>query len=99
MTFGCSVLHRGRVKPAGGGHLLECEHALSTQAAESILETVLHAELVDDGDAEPVRHTGSQASGVQDVGDFGICVMIEQAIDCGDHARMGLSQLCSCERQ
>jgi hypothetical protein len=95
MTFGGSVLRSGRVKPASGGNLLEREHALSTQAAESILETVLHAELVDDGDAEPVRHTGPQASGVQDVGDLGICVMVEQAINFGDHRRMRLSQLSS----
>ena len=75
MTFGRAVLQGGRVKPAGGGHFLEREQALSTQAAESILETILHAELVDDGDAEPVRHTGTQASGIQDVGDLHVGVI------------------------
>ena len=95
LTSGCPVLHGGRMNAERIGHLLEREQALSTQAAKALLETVLLADVVDDEVAKPVRHAGTQASGVQDVGDLHVGVIVDQAIDFGDHCRMGLSQLYS----
>src|SRR4051794_16947404 len=48
LACGRPPLNGAGVKPAGGCHLLEGEHALSTQAAEAVLETVRLTDVVDD---------------------------------------------------
>src|SRR2546422_830782 len=95
LTSGGALLHGAGVKTAGGGHLLEREHALLAQAAEAALEAVLLANVGDDDGAEPIRHAGTQASGIEDLSDLHVGVFVDQAIDVGDHRRVGLAQLWS----
>jgi len=92
LPSGGAFLHRDVMKASGGSHLLEREQALPTQAAEAVLEAVLPTDMADDDVAESVRYAGTQTSGVQDLGDLHVGVIVDQAIDFGDDCRMRLAQ-------
>jgi len=69
-----------------GGHLLERQRALSAQPGAAVVKTVPRAELPDDEGTELVCHAGTQTTCVQDVGDLGVGVIFQEAINLGDHA-------------
>jgi hypothetical protein len=75
------------------GHLLQRQHALAAQAGAAVIKMVPRAELPDDEGAELVPYARSQTTGVQDVGDFGVGVTFQEAIDLGDHRGISPPQL------
>src|SRR5712691_3304217 len=68
----------------GGGHLVDRQQALVAQAATPVFKTVFPAQLPDDEVAEPPGHAWPKTTCVQDLGDLGVGVMLEQTIDLGD---------------
>jgi hypothetical protein len=81
-------LHRGRVRPQEFGDFLEGEQAPTAEARVAVLESVGASEPGDGREAEAIGHAGAEPARVEDVGDLAIGMLVEQAIDLGDYARI-----------
>jgi len=49
--------------------------------------------VVEDPEREALGHAGAEAARVEDVDDLGLVVVVEQAVNLGDHDRINLAQL------
>ena len=79
--------------PQAAGHLGEGEHAGVTESLFAAAQSVFVADVADDEAVEGVAFAAGQAAVVEDAGDLGVGVVIEELIDGGDGGGGGFAEL------
>ena len=92
-------LHGARIGAEQLRYLVEREQTPTPKAAVAVLESVCASQRVEDLEAEAFGHSGAEPVRVEDVDDLGVGVVVEQAVDFGDHGRIDLAQLSCVEWQ
>ena len=80
----------GDAEPAG--HLVQGEHAGVAEPLLPAAEPVLVADVADDQGVEGAAFAAGVAAGVEDGGDLGVGVVVQQLVDRFDDVRCGLAQ-------
>jgi hypothetical protein len=75
------------------GHLGQGEHAGVTESLLAAAQPVFVADVADDEAVERAAFAAGQAAVVEDAGDLGVGVVIEELIDGGDDGGGGLAEL------
>ena len=73
--------------------------AFGAGSCVAVVKAVGAAQPLEYPEAEAFRHTGTAAARVQDVDDFGVGMVVEQAIDLCDYSRIDIAQLGRAERK
>ena len=79
--------------PQAAGHLGQGEHAGVTEPLLAAAQPVFVADVADDEAVERAAFAAGQAAVVEDAGDLGVGVVIEELIDGGDDGGGGLAEL------
>ena len=87
----CQVLTVLVGTPSAAGHLGQGEHAGVAESLLAAAQLVVVADVADDEPVEGAAFAAGQAAVVEDAGDLGVGVVVEQLVDGGDGGGGGLA--------